>query len=241
MRRRVGPRRLFPPSGTAPPTFQISAWVSEWGKGRWFSSKVGKGNGGRRGGEAEWWLSKVLNLELKLGWEGRQFSPLHRPPPAFLPYLPQTGTRYNLGVPDLNPSWVLQKSDLFYVSLFYFFLGEGDAAVVGEQTPKHLATSSHLRVLDTPVHAHSRALPESGRLSRTPPLFRTKNLSCLLSHTPNLGCPHSWSSPRLPSQGAASPAPLLGLWEFLDPPSPFSSPWVSLIIFRRPTRAPKEI
>lgn len=133
------------------------------------------------------------------------------------------------------------KSLTFSMSLFlFFFLGEGDAAVVGEQTPKHLATSSHLRGLDTPVHAPSRALPESGRLSRTPPLCRTKNLSCLQSHTPNLGCPNSWSSPRLPSQGAPSPVPLLGLWEFLDPPSPFSSPWVFLITSRRPTRGPKE-
>lgn len=29
---------------------------------------------GEEEGEAGWWLSKVLNLELKLGWEGRQFS-----------------------------------------------------------------------------------------------------------------------------------------------------------------------
>lgn len=58
---------------------------------------------GEEEGEAGWWLSKVLNLELKLGWEGRQFS-VTQTTPAFLPYLPQTGTRYNLGVRDLNPS-----------------------------------------------------------------------------------------------------------------------------------------
>lgn len=98
------PAAWFLPSGTSPPTFQILARVPQRGKGRSLGSKVGKGNGGRRGGEGGVWLSKVLNLKPKLGSANREFPLSQGPSPPLLAHLPQTLTRHDLGVRDLNPN-----------------------------------------------------------------------------------------------------------------------------------------
>lgn len=98
------PAAWSPPSGTSPPTFQILARVPQRGRGRSLGSKVGKGNGGRRGGEGGVWLSKVLNLAPKLGSANREFPLSQGPSPPLLAHLPQTLTRHDLGARDLNPN-----------------------------------------------------------------------------------------------------------------------------------------
>lgn len=94
----------FPPASIAPPTFQILTREPEGGKGRLLCSKVGKGKGGRRDWERGVWLSKVLNLESKLGVGEQRVPSVTRTTPFRLPHLPQTQTRQDLGARDLNLS-----------------------------------------------------------------------------------------------------------------------------------------
>lgn len=75
------PAAWFPPAGVAPPTFQILPRVPKGARGRCLCSKVGKGKGGRIGREGGMWLSKVLNLESKLG-VGEQSSLRHTDHPS---------------------------------------------------------------------------------------------------------------------------------------------------------------
>lgn len=50
------------------------------------------------------WLSKVLNLESKLGVGAQRVPSVTRTTLLRLPHLPQTQTRQDLGARDLNPS-----------------------------------------------------------------------------------------------------------------------------------------
>lgn len=172
-------RRLFPPQALLPHLPDLSLGVRT-GQGEIVQFQSRKRNGGRRGGEAGWWLSKVLNLELKLGWEGRQFSPLSTDhPPAFLPYLPQTGTRHNLGCVTLIQARSC-KSLTFSMSvslyLFIFFWGKEMLQSSGSrpQSTWPLRPTSASWIL--PYTPPAEPCPRVGRLSRTPPLCCAKNL-----------------------------------------------------------------
>lgn len=87
--------------GYRSPTLLMPARVSERDKGRHGGSRVGRGNGGRRGREGALRLSKVLNLGTTLRWASREFPWSQALAPA-LPRPPHTQISHNLGVRDLN-------------------------------------------------------------------------------------------------------------------------------------------
>lgn len=77
--RRVGPRRLLPPQVPLPPPSRSQPGCPNRAREIvQFQSRVR--NGGRR--EEAGWLSKVLNLELKLGWRVFPFRYTDHPLPS---------------------------------------------------------------------------------------------------------------------------------------------------------------
>lgn len=87
----MGRRGVSPP--LRPPQISFRSWVplptssrgskgAQRGRQRSLGCKGGEGKGGRRSGEGGVWLSKVLNLETKLGWASREFPSSHGPAPS---------------------------------------------------------------------------------------------------------------------------------------------------------------
>lgn len=116
-----GPGGSVSALGYCSPTFLMPARVLKRDKGRPRGSRVGRGNGGRRGREGAVRLSRVLNFGTQLRWAIREFSRSQVLAPA-LPHPPHTRISHDLGARDLNAVRSCR-------SLFSLFSG-AEAAVV---------------------------------------------------------------------------------------------------------------
>lgn len=186
------------------------------------------------------WLSKVLNLEPKLGWGCRQFPVSHRPPPSSC----LTSLRHRSSTARGRVTSIQARSCRSLIFSLSLFASEGSGCWsrlgVDPRASAHFVPPPRLGYPLTRLQ--QRSAREWAAPKDSSPFCRTKSLSCFQSHNPNLGPPHTLGPRPPPLPGRPQPCSFTAawLWEFLDPQlHSLSSPRVSLIISRRPA-APKE-